>query len=125
MCARVSMNAWSLCAGWPQQRGASRRATARDDRETQPAPLASELRAYWPHRRRIVRHRGIAMNLRTLVVSAIVLAAPAVASAQPGYYRGAPPPGGAGYYASSTTAGGFWDRGGRLTLGISLGLGGV
>ena len=65
------------------------------------------------------------MNLRTLVVSAILLAAPAVASAQPGYYRGAPPPGGAGYNQSATTPGGFWDRGGRLTLGISLGLGGM
>lgn len=63
------------------------------------------------------------MNLRTLIASAFILAAPAVASAQPGQYRGSPPPTG-GYYASQTP-GGFHDRAGRLTLGISLGLGGM
>lgn len=59
------------------------------------------------------------MNLRTLVISGIALAAPAVASAQP---YGAPPPGG-GYYTG--LANGFHNRAGHLTLGVSLGLGGM
>jgi hypothetical protein len=59
------------------------------------------------------------MNLRTLVASALVLAAPAVASAQPGGY-GAPPPA----YVQQLP-GGFHDRAGHLTLGVSLGLGGM
>jgi len=64
------------------------------------------------------------MNLRTIIASAILLAVPAVASAQPGY--GPPPPGGGGYYAPpQQLPGGFHDRRGRLTLGISLGLGGM
>src|SRR5512134_2273566 len=61
------------------------------------------------------------MNLRTLIASAFILAAPAVASAQPGYANTPPPTGG----YSSQLPGGYHDRTGRLTLGISLGLGGM
>jgi hypothetical protein len=54
---------------------------------------------------------------------------PAVALAQPGY--GAPPPGNnpgyrpGGYYSQQpqTAPGGFWDRGGRMVLGVSFGIG--
>ena len=61
------------------------------------------------------------MNLRTLLVaSAILLAVPAVASAQPGGYRGSPPP-----TNTYQNPGGFHDRAGRMTLGLSLGLGGM
>ena len=65
------------------------------------------------------------MNLRTLLVSIILVAAPAVAIAQPG---NPPPPRGygGGYgYAPQQLPGGFHDRRGRMTLGISLGLGGM
>jgi hypothetical protein len=60
------------------------------------------------------------MKLRNVFASAllVLLAVPAVASAQPAY--GSNP----GYYGQPTQLpGGFHDRRGRMTLGISLGLG--
>lgn len=61
-------------------------------------------------------------SLIKLAVVLAVAAVPAIAAAQPGAQ-----PGGGGYYSqpSSTTPGGFWDREGRLTWGLSLGLGGM
>jgi hypothetical protein len=63
------------------------------------------------------------MNLRTLVVSALLLAAPAVASAQPSNYRTQPAY--PGYYPPAQLPGGFHDRANRLTVGIGLGFGGM
>jgi hypothetical protein len=64
------------------------------------------------------------MNLRTVIASAAFLVAiPAVASAQPGY--GPPPRYQPAYQPPAPLEGGFHDRAGRLTLGLSLGLGGM
>jgi hypothetical protein len=66
-------------------------------------------------------------SILALVFASLLL--PAVAIAQPGY--GAPPPGynpgyrPGGYYSQQpqTAPGGFWDRGGGLVWGVSLGVG--
>ena len=63
------------------------------------------------------------MNLRTIIASAVLLAIPAVASAQPGGYG--PPRYQPAYQPPPQLEGGFHDRRGRLTLGVSLGLGGM
>jgi hypothetical protein len=60
------------------------------------------------------------MKLRIAFASALLIAVavPTIASAQPAYG------GGGGYYSQPTTLpGGFHDRRGRMTLGVSLGLG--
>ncbi len=61
-------------------------------------------------------------SLIKLAVVFAVAAVPAIAAAQPGAQ-----PGGGGYYnqPSAVTPGGFWDREGRLTWGLSLGIGGM
>jgi hypothetical protein len=62
------------------------------------------------------------MKPSQLLVLGAILLAPAVAAAQPG--ARAPAPG--GYYSQPTTvAGGFHDRAGRMSLGFSVGLGGM
>lgn len=63
-----------------------------------------------------------------LVAFAAVLAAPAVAAAQPGYgpTSAPPPPPPQGYYSQPAgIPGGFHDRAGRMALGFSFGLGGM
>lgn len=62
-----------------------------------------------------------------LVAFAAVLAAPAVAAAQPGHGRPtSPPPPQQGYYSQAPgIPGGFHDRAGRMALGFSFGLGGM
>jgi hypothetical protein len=63
-----------------------------------------------------------------LVLASLALPAlAAVASAQPGNYNGGRRGGGGGYYtqAPQLAPGGFWDRGGRLVWGLSIGLGGM
>jgi hypothetical protein len=63
---------------------------------------------------------------RVLLLVLASLSVSAVASAQPGNYNGGGRRGG-GYYsqAPQLAPGGFWDRGGRLVWGLSLGLGGM
>ncbi len=60
---------------------------------------------------------------RVLLLVLASLAISSVASAQPGAYG---PRRGGGYYSNPhVTPDGFWDRGGRLVWGLSLGLGGM
>jgi hypothetical protein len=71
------------------------------------------------------------MKLASSVVLAATLLAPAIALAQPSQTPPPPPPPppgyGGGYYSAppQTAPGGFMNRGGRLAIGVGIGLGGM
>lgn len=67
------------------------------------------------------------MKATKTLLGLAVLLTPAIAAAQPGYYGNGGGGGRGGYYNNPAprAPGGFHERGGRLTWGASLGLGGM